>query len=122
MRTGKRIALSFGLCLLGVMGLTVIYGARSGFIGHDSLEGLWYLWIIQFAVLRCIILALIATPLAAWALQSYAALKWMALLFFLLSVWVLLARAEPGARLIIFGGLLFCAAGFIAIRLICRKT
>ena len=118
---GKRIVLSFGASLVGAMGLTIIYGVRSRVIGQVSLDSLWYLWILQFALLRCVVLALITTPLAAWALRSYAALKWMALLFVVLSAWVLLARAMPGARLIIFGGLLLSSAGFVAIRFICRN-
>jgi hypothetical protein len=117
----KRILISFGICWTIAMVLTVIYGLRVKIVGHASLVGLWYLWIIQFAVIRCIVLALLATPLTAWTLRSYAALKWIFLLFMVLVGWTLLAKAVPGGGLIIFGGLLLSFAGLITIRFICRK-
>jgi hypothetical protein len=117
----KRILISFGVCWLIAMMLSVIYGVRVRMVGHASLDSLWYLGIIQVTVIRCIVLALLATPLTVWTLRSYAALKWISLLFVVLVGWILLAKAMPGGRLIIFGGLLLSFAGLIAIRFICRR-
>jgi len=119
--TPKRIALAFVVCLSAALILSVIYGVRARVVGHASFESLWYLGIIQFVILRSLVFTLLTAPMAAWALRSYAALKWFLLLFVVLVAWILLAKAMPGARLIIFGGLLLSYIGLVAIRLICRR-
>ena len=90
----KRILISFGVCWLIAMLLTVIYGVRVRMVGHASLDSLWYLGIIQVAVIRCVVLALLATPLTIWALRSYDALKWITLLFLILIGWVFVRKSD----------------------------
>jgi hypothetical protein len=119
--TPKRILLSLIICLSVALILSVVYGVRVGVVGHASFESLWYLGIIHFVILRSLVFTLLTAPLAAWALWSYAALKWYFLLFMVLVAWVLLAKTMPGSRLIIFGGLLLSYIGLVAIRLIGQR-
>jgi hypothetical protein len=112
----KRVFVAFGICWLAALLLSVIYGVRLRVVGHASLESLWYLGIVAFVVLRCLVLAALTTPLVAWTLRSYAVLKWHLVLFAGLVVWTLSVKPMPGARFLIFGGLLLSYIGLVVIR------
>jgi hypothetical protein len=86
-----------------------------------SLDALWYLGIIPTVGIRCIVLALLCTPPATWALRNYSSLKWISLLFLVLVAWVLLVKEMPGGRLAIFGALLLSFFGLILIGFLCRR-
>jgi hypothetical protein len=61
------------------------------------------------------------TPLTAWALQSYASIKWIFCLWLLLIIWIFVAFAVRLYGLIIVGALLLTISGLVGIRFVGRR-
>ena len=77
--------------------------------------------VIQVATIVSTVIAIFLTPLTAWALQSYASIKWFFCLWLLLVVWIFVAFAASLYGLIIVGALLLSIGGLVGIRFIVRR-
>jgi hypothetical protein len=116
---GKRILISFGISWLASVSLGIIYGARVA--GTVSRADLWVMGVIQIATIVSTVIAILLTPLTAWALQSYASIKWIFCLWLLLIIWIFVAFAASLYGLIIDGALLLSIGGLVGIRFIVRR-
>jgi hypothetical protein len=77
--------------------------------------------IIPVATIVSSVIAIFLTPLTAWALQSYASIKWIFCLWLLLIIWIFAAFAASLYGLIIVGALLLSIGGLVGIRFMASR-
>jgi hypothetical protein len=112
---GKRVFLSFGIAWLAAVSLGNIYGARA--VGRVNPSDLWIMGVIQIATTFSSIIAVFLTPLIAWVLRSYAAIKWILLLWLIAVIWVLvMAPIVQNLWSVVASVLILTLAGLTGIR------
>jgi len=116
----KRILISLAITWVAATTLGIILGARV--LGTASITNLWGAGVVQMAAMLCTGTALFLTPLTAWALKSYASIKWIFCLWLLLALWLLATPALiQSGQFIICGAFLLAVGGLIGIRLLARQ-